>query len=193
MTIYIILGIGLLYLSSHIINFKKVPSYKRKYLVAIDSILVVGLIMGVLGILFPSEASGRFAMITSILLIVMSISILAFIIFLFLINALGSLIALIGVLNRARWWGWVLGIIMAGGAAVIKLAMDTIPSFAAFLLGVHAGSGGANHPHPHVLTTTVIPTFTNLKALGTFAIVIELVFAVWAIFALKTKRQAVAR
>jgi|GEM_PF-3445955 len=109
---------------------------------------------------------------------------------LFLINALGSLIALIGVLNRARWRGWVLGIVMAGGAAVIKLAMDTIPSFAAFLLGIHAGSGGANHPHPHVLTATVIPTFTNLKALGTFAIVIELVFVVWAIFALKTKRQA---
>ncbi len=108
---------------------------------------------------------------------------------LFLINALGSLIALIGVLNRARWWGWVLGIVMAAGAAVIKLAMDMIPSFAAFLLGIHAGSGVANHPHPHVLTATVIPTFTNLKALGTIAIVIELVFVLCASFALRTKRQ----
>ncbi len=109
---------------------------------------------------------------------------------LFLINTVGSLIALIGVLKRARRWGWVLGVVMAGGAAAIKLVMDMSPGFAVFLLnlGGHPAPGGAGHPQPHVLTTTVLPTFMNLKALGTAAIIIELVFVLWAIAALRTKR-----
>ena len=106
---------------------------------------------------------------------------------LFLVNTVGALIALIGVLKGARWWGWALGIVMAGGAAVIKLAMDLSPSFAALLLGGHPPSASAGHAPAHVLTTTVLPTFMNLKVLGTMAIIIELVFVLVAIAALSTR------
>ncbi len=81
MTIYVILGIGLLYLTSHILNFKKVPLYKRKYLLLLDVVLVIGLIMGILGLLFPTAASSRFAMITTLLIILMAAIIIIFIFF----------------------------------------------------------------------------------------------------------------
>ncbi|OFW80090.1 MAG: hypothetical protein A2201_08945 [Alicyclobacillus sp. RIFOXYA1_FULL_53_8] len=54
---------------------------------------------------------------------------------LFLINAVGALIAAVGVLRNMRWVGWALGILMAGGAALVKIAMNTIPGVASLLNG----------------------------------------------------------
>lgn len=78
---------------------------------------------------------------------------------LFLVNAVGALIAAIGVLRNMRWVGWVLGIVMAGGATLAKIAMNTIPGVASLLnggrrtgrrgqFGTGNGSGFANGGGP---------------------------------------------
>ena len=79
--IYIVLGIGVLYLSSHIINMRKVPKSKRRYLIILDAFLVVGLSMGVLGILFPAEASGRLAMITALAIIFITLVVVGYLLY----------------------------------------------------------------------------------------------------------------
>lgn len=58
---------------------------------------------------------------------------------LFLLNALGALVALIGVLLNNRWIGWVLGIVMSGGAAVARIAMNTVPGVSGLLMGRPGG------------------------------------------------------
>jgi hypothetical protein len=59
---------------------------------------------------------------------------------LFGLDVLLALGAFVGVLRAARW-GWTLGIVAAGGAALIRLAMDLVPGFSRFLIGFGRPSG----------------------------------------------------
>jgi len=45
--------------------------------------------------------------------------------FLFILNALGSFASAVGIHRRA-WWGWPLGVVMAGGAFFLYLESRTI-------------------------------------------------------------------
>ena len=67
---YIVITIGVVYLVSMILQFRKVSQYKRKYIRMFGIALFLDIIMGILGILFPVEASSRFAMYTSIIALV---------------------------------------------------------------------------------------------------------------------------
>lgn len=135
---------------------------------------------------------------------------------LFLINAVGALIAAVGVLRNMRWVGWALGIVMAGGAALAKIAMNTIPGVASLLNGGRRfggrrgqfgggnggnfangtgpgnGPGGAFHPgggHGPNGLSNILPMFGNMATFATIAIVIELVFVGLAIYALVSQRR----
>ena len=67
---YIVIAIGVVYLVGMILQFRKVSQYKRKYLRMFGIALFLDMLMGILGILFPIEASSRFAMYTSIIVLV---------------------------------------------------------------------------------------------------------------------------
>jgi len=108
---------------------------------------------------------------------------------LFLLNAIGTLMAVVGVQSNSRWMGWALGIVMAGGAAVVKLTANTIPSAASLRLGVYHTSAKAKHAP--VLTSPVLPPFLSRNALGAVAIVIELTFVLVATGALVGGRRTV--
>ncbi|PSR21635.1 MAG: hypothetical protein C7B45_09970 [Sulfobacillus acidophilus] len=53
---------------------------------------------------------------------------------LFLIAVLGSLVAAVGVIRDARLWGWLVGFIVAAGAAVIRVLMTVYQRFDFFLM-----------------------------------------------------------
>lgn len=114
---------------------------------------------------------------------------------LFLINGVGALIAMIGVLVNARWLGWIFGIVMSGGAAVAKIAMYTIPGVGALLMG---RPSGMNRPNPSMGNApmrnvpmrnggaggmhSVLPLFTDINTLAMISIIIELAFVLLAIY-----------
>jgi len=45
---------------------------------------------------------------------------------LFLLNGLGALVAVIGIYRQERNWGWLLGILVAGGALVMYVVSRTV-------------------------------------------------------------------
>lgn len=167
---------------------------------------------------------------------------------LFALNALGALAALILIFTRFRVAGWILGIVVAGGAAFAKLGMGSIPGLRTWLMGrtfpgrrfpgggfprsqrgnfangtgsgigTGAGNGGSpnfangsgsgsgssgsfgsgsrsgfgqgfgSHAGHFAARHTVLPTFFNLRSLGTVAIVIEILFVLLAVYALVSYR-----
>jgi hypothetical protein len=128
---------------------------------------------------------------------------------LFLLNAIGAVVALIGILVNPsnaglRATAWTLGLVDAGGAAVAKITMDVHPAFGRFLMGgfkagrkgrgtggnlSHSSPGasfGAGVPHGHGVPgrpapSHVLPLLAGMHALGDIAIAIELAFALVAI------------
>jgi hypothetical protein len=98
---------------------------------------------------------------------------------LFLINWVGAFIAMIGVLINSRWFGWNLGVVMSSGAAIGKIAMNTIPGVGTLLLGTPSGNrpkppignGGSGDIHTappmgaHM--HSVLPLFTDIQTLAT--------------------------
>lgn len=54
---------------------------------------------------------------------------------LFLLNAVGAVVAIILLFLSPKWYGWVLGILVAGGAAFAKSFMTRIPGLAQFIMG----------------------------------------------------------
>jgi len=64
---------------------------------------------------------------------------------LFLLDVLGALGTAIGIAMNRRW-AWGLGILPAGGAAVVRLMMDFIPSFSRLLLPVPKFRAGFTPP-----------------------------------------------
>jgi hypothetical protein len=126
---------------------------------------------------------------------------------LFLINGVGALVAMFGVLINARWIGWINGIVQSGGAAFAKIAMNTIPGFGALLMGMpaggmkrppapaggNAGAGGPGHPVGHAAggggMHGILPLFTDIQTLATISIIIELIFVAFAIYAMISKRN----
>jgi hypothetical protein len=126
--------------------------------------------------------------------------------FLFLINGVGAFIAMIGVLVNSRWVGWIFGIVMSGGAAIVKIAMNTIPGVGAFLMGMptrmnrpktqmgNGGMGGGHAAPPQGgQMHSVLPLFTDIMTLATISIVIELVFVVLAIYVLTVNKRNLAK
>ena len=150
---------------------------------------------------------------------------------LFALNALGALAALVLIFTRLRVAGWILGIVVAGGAAFAKLGMGSIPGLRTLLMGrtfpgrrfpgggfpqsqrgsfangtgSGIGSGGssgnfqsgstagfgqgfASHARHFAARHSVLPTFFNLRSLGTVAIVIEILFVLLAVYALVSSR-----
>ncbi|MGZ4107032.1 MAG: hypothetical protein ACXVO1_06805, partial [Tumebacillaceae bacterium] len=119
----------------------------------------------------------------------------------------GALVAMVGVLMNARWFGWINGIVQSGGAAFAKLAMNSIPGFGALLMGggmkrpaggagkgfggAPGAGGGAGHPagvggggmHG------ILPMFTDIQTLAKISIAIELLFVVFAIVVMISNRK----
>lgn len=137
---------------------------------------------------------------------------------LFILNAVGALVALIAILVNVRWWiGWGLGILVAGGAFVIKGLMTLFPSVEHALLGGGAGFGhpgafaghfpGKKFPggkfskgsfpkngYPghflhHGAVHTVLPNLFGHSA-GPVSLVIEGLFVLLAVWVLVQKRHA---
>lgn len=54
---------------------------------------------------------------------------------LFMLNVIGALAALILIFTRFRVLGWILGIVVAGGAAFARSAMGSIPGLRTLLMG----------------------------------------------------------
>jgi hypothetical protein len=121
---------------------------------------------------------------------------------LFLINGVGAFIAMIGVLLNSRWVGWIFGILMSGGAAIAKIAMNTIPGVGSVLMGMPSrmnrpkmqiGNGGGHVGPPRGgQMHSVLPLFTDIMTLATISIVIELVFVVLAIYVLVINKRTLA-
>ena len=126
---------------------------------------------------------------------------------LFLINALGGVFSAVGVAFNSRWAGWIPGMLVAGGAAVVKMAMNTFPSVASLVMhgGRRAGAGhprtsrfhggkgnaaaghhgtGGFHSAPHPAAGHVLPLLNNTQTLATASIAIELIFVAFAIYSL---------
>ncbi|MGZ6505409.1 MAG: hypothetical protein ACXVDG_10400 [Tumebacillaceae bacterium] len=132
---------------------------------------------------------------------------------LFLLNGVGALVAMVGVLMNARWFGWINGIVQSGGAAFAKLAMNSIPGFGALLMGggmkrpaggagkgfggAPGAGGGAGHApvagHPAGAggggMHGILPMFTDIQTLATISIAIELLFVVFAIAVMISNRK----
>ena len=118
---------------------------------------------------------------------------------LFLINGVGALVALVGVMLDSRWAGWLLGIVVAGGAAIAKIAMNTIPGVGAFLMGTPSGLKMPRPPVGHKgfsgehfgghMPHGILPLFTSIGNLVTISIIIELIFVLLAAFVLITKHE----
>lgn len=129
---------------------------------------------------------------------------------LFIINAIGALVAAVGVIFNARIVGWGLGIVMAGGAALAKILMNSVPGFGRILMqgpfgvapsrppgatqhGAPAhGSVGAGHAaHAGGAAHSGLPLFLNMRVLGNVSIILELIFvalAIYAFIALRNRR-----
>jgi hypothetical protein len=122
---------------------------------------------------------------------------------LFLLNAIGAFVALILVLATPKWYGWVLGILVSGGAAFAKLGMRSIPGLGRFIMGGGAhfgpgpghggpgtkggGPGGAGAHAGHFgppVGHHILPLIGNMRTLGPDSVVIEIVFVVVAVIAL---------
>ncbi|MCL8206973.1 MAG: hypothetical protein K6V97_02720 [Actinomycetia bacterium] len=122
---------------------------------------------------------------------------------LFGLDVLLALGAFVGVLRDARW-GWNLGMVAAGGAALTRLAMDLVPAFSRFLLGFGRPSGfrrfvlgtrvpgafphafGSGHFPPGGLPGrgSVLPLPMPTGTLATVSIVLEILFAALAVAAI---------
>lgn len=156
---------------------------------------------------------------------------------LFALNAAGAVVALILIFTPLRVLGWILGLVVAAGAAFAKLTMGSIPGFRTLLMGnafpgarfagrgfrgargsgfPGGGSGGAanfpsgsgagggaggagsnlgpgsgsgfggnfgSHAGHFAVRHNVLPVFFNIRSLGTFAIIVEILFVLVAIFA----------
>lgn len=106
---------------------------------------------------------------------------------LFMLNTVGAIVALIGVLRDARWMGWGFGIVMAGGAALIRTAMNSSPSVTAFVMGKMSKIHGVDHAiHGHA-TSVIHKSMGFLPAIPNadpVSLVIEYAFVIIAIFAL---------
>ncbi|QSO49405.1 hypothetical protein [Alicyclobacillus mengziensis] len=122
---------------------------------------------------------------------------------LFLLNAIGAVAAIILMFLTPRWYGWVLGILVAGGAAFAKLGITRIAGLRQFIMGRRGGGfrppgggrgalkgtspgGGAHAGHFAGAAHSVLPMFTNVKTLGAVSIVIEIAFVILALVALIT-------
>lgn len=120
---------------------------------------------------------------------------------LFLLNAIGAVTAIILMFLTPRWYGWVLGILVAGGAAFAKLGLTRIAGLRQFIMGHRGGfhpprggkgvlkgtsRGGAHAGHFAGQAHSVLPMFTNVKTLGSVSIVIEIAFVILALVALIT-------
>lgn len=121
---------------------------------------------------------------------------------LFLLNGIGSLIAMIGVMANSKWFGWILGLIMSGGAVVVKIAMGFIPRVRDLLLE-SSGTSGISRVFPPMgnnffvgpmggvqVPHTILPLFVSLANLAIVAVVVELIFIVLATYAHFTMRKS---
>ena len=65
---------------------------------------------------------------------------------LFLLNFIGAIIALVLVLTIPKWYGWALGIVVAGGAAFSKIGMNYMPGLKSFITAGAFGRGPGGPP-----------------------------------------------
>lgn len=123
------------------------------------------------------------------------------------LNAFGAFAAMYGVWRRAHWWGWLLGLVVAGGAAIARLVMDFVPGVRGQLLGrptgarhfgnvggpagtfrFHRGIGGPPFVHGHGMHG-LLPLLGNMGTLATVSISIEVAFVGLAIYVLRSVRK----
>lgn len=122
---------------------------------------------------------------------------------LFGLDVLLALVAVGGVL-RGACPGWVLGIAAAGGAAIDRLAMDFVPGFSRFLLGFGRSAGFRRFGGPRLHAAcprpwgsghlpggafaprgSVLPLPLPMGTWATVSIVLEVLFVVLALWALR--------
>lgn len=128
---------------------------------------------------------------------------------LFLLNGIGAFVAMVWILVSRKWYGWVLGILVSGGAAFAKLEMRRIPGLGQFIMGgfghgkgkqgfpsggkpasgqgPHAGPTGSGQFTPghgtHV-GHSLLPVFGNMRTLGPESVGLEIAFVVVAVIAI---------
>lgn len=117
---------------------------------------------------------------------------------LFLLNAIGAWVALVWILWKGRWPGWILGFLVSGGAAFAKLGMSSIPGLRALVFGRRGfprrplgGLGTHRFRHrpapggaPPFVGHHILPLPGSIATWGTVSVVIEVAFVVLTVVAL---------
>lgn len=78
---YILLGIGLVYLISSVVSYRKIKIEKRKYYIALTIMLFLNIVVLTMGMLFPEIGSSKIGFISSMPLLSLPILTALFVVY----------------------------------------------------------------------------------------------------------------